>query len=35
MIDQMMKFDKSFVAQKGYEKYSADRYLIIDSETDE
>lgn len=35
MIDQMMKFDKSFVAQKGYEKYSADRYLIIDAETDE
>ncbi len=26
MIDQIIDFNKSFVAQKGYEKYLTDKY---------
>ena len=37
MIDQIIAFNKEFVAQKGYEKYLTDKYpgFIIDSETGE
>ncbi len=28
MIDQIIEYNKTFVAQKGYEKYLTDKYLI-------
>ena len=33
MIDQIIDFNKSFVAQKGYEKYLTDKYPDKKNET--
>ena len=29
MIDQIIEFNKTFVAQKGYEKYLTDKYTFM------
>ena len=29
MIDQIIEYNKTFVAQKGYEKYLTDKYPVL------